>query len=51
MAMYMDHLKPDLPELINLLKLIYPVGDVLINNINKIDIAGGVIAVIKNADN
>ncbi|SUK31374.1 putative nucleoside-diphosphate-sugar epimerase [Staphylococcus aureus] len=47
MAMYMDPLKPYLPELMNMHKLIYPAGDGRINYITRNDIARGVIAIIK----
>ncbi|MEZ2005164.1 NAD(P)H-binding protein, partial [Staphylococcus aureus] len=50
MAMYMDPLKPYLPELMNMHKLIYPAGDGRINYITRNDIARGVIAIIKNPD-
>ena len=47
MAMYMDPLKPYLPELMNMHKLIYPAGDGRINYITRNDIVRGVIAIIK----
>lgn len=50
MAMYMDPLKPYLPELMKMHKLIYPAGDGRINYISRNDIARGVIAIIKNPD-
>ena len=43
----MDPLKPYLPELMNMHKLIYPAGDGRINYITRNDIARGVIAIIK----
>lgn len=48
MAMYMDPLKPYLPELMNMHKLIYPVGDGRINYISRHDIARGIIAILNN---
>ena len=50
MAMYMDPLKPYLPELMDMHKLIYPVGEGRINYITRHDIARGIIAIIENPD-
>ncbi|SCS63140.1 SDR family oxidoreductase [Staphylococcus caeli] len=48
MAMYMDPLVDYLPELAELGKLIYPVGDGKINYISRHDIAKGIIAILSN---
>lgn len=50
MAMYMDPLKPYLSELMDMHKLIYPVGNGRINYITRHDIARGIIAILKNPD-
>ena len=50
MAMYMDPLKPYLPELVKMKKLIYPVGDGRINYISRHDIAKGVIAILQQPE-
>lgn len=50
MAMYMDPLKPYLPELADMGKLIYPVGNGRINYITRQDIARGVVALLQQPD-
>lgn len=50
MAMYMDPLKPYLPELADMRKLIYPAGDGRINYISRDDIARGIVALLQQPD-
>ncbi|MDN8759897.1 NmrA family NAD(P)-binding protein, partial [Staphylococcus aureus] len=50
MAMYMDPLKPYLPELAKMHKLIYPVGEGRINYISRDDIARGIVALLQQPD-
>lgn len=50
MAMYMDPLKPYLPELADMQKLIYPAGEGRINYISRDDIARGIVALLQQPD-
>ncbi|MCJ1655403.1 SDR family oxidoreductase [Staphylococcus sp. NRL 16/872] len=50
MAMYMDPLKPYLPELAEMHKLIYPAGEGRINYISRNDIARGIIALLQQPE-
>ncbi|UDI77294.1 SDR family oxidoreductase [Staphylococcus taiwanensis] len=50
MAMYMDPLKPYLPELADMQKLIYPAGDGRVNYISRDDIARGIVALLQQPE-